>query len=681
MSLENTSSTQNEASKQAEPNTANYYFGEFVFYSASDEVCHIETGHKEKLEPQVAELLNLFVAQQGEVLSKEMLQTHLWPHTIVEQNSLYQLLTKLRRILKDSTRQPTYIKTLPKKGYCFIAPVRKEVPSATPKVATKENATTSSFWRTYWWALSLPVLIICFSAVAIFQRDKDSYPTPNYQLHDVSYELGLEFDVDAHRSQDLLAYIKDIFTLQVSDKQGKVIFSQRFDHRVAHPAWHEQHKLIAYWRYIGDVCELHIVSPQGAKSHQAPDVKCEFAYKPVWKSSDELILTVRQDNHLIPYLYRIGTAELVKLPLPRQHQDQFKGALKAWNDEVFYLVTHGDYSTSLININGNEVMRWNYPIWLANFNPKTGAIITNDESQRSALIATHLDGQQYTVFATAQGIFTSLAVDNKGDIYTAIETWQVNIRDKDNLPIFSTSSIDYLPVSNTLGETAFMSRRSGVCEVYLHSDGKVIQLSQHKGYEYVDFLEWRPDLSMLLSNRDLDLVIYDRQNTLLQFRTDAEEALQNIGWYNDNTIFAFDGSKLMLYNMQGKLIASHAVSANTVYFNSQSQTWLVRKNEYLYQLNELDFSQLDTLEPLQVLAPEQINLMHNLRIRNNTLYWQSSWSKQDLIWAQPLEKGAPTELVKKGNLIWHFDITPYQELTIAKMEAIEGDIKRLSEQQ
>lgn len=70
--------------------------------------------------------------------------------------------------------------------------------------------------------------------------------------------------------------------------------------------------------------------------------------------------------------------------------------------------------------------------------------------------------------------------------------------------------------------------------------------------------------------------------------------------------------------------------------------------------------------------------MHNIRIRGDQLYWQSDWSKQDFIWSMPLQGKPAVSLKTSGQLIWHFDVTPFQELTIAKMEATEGDIKKLS---
>lgn len=651
-----------------QPQQGTFRFAEFEFNAAKDELCLWQTGQIEKLEPQVSQLLAMLINNAQQVISKEHIQTALWPNTIVEQNSLYQLLTKLRKLLNDSSRNPKFIKTVPKKGYCFIAEVEliKDQPSM---VKTIERTR-----KIHPLVAVLPILIVCFSVWAFFNSQEPTFEEPHYQLHDVSYELGLEFDVNVHREHNLMAYIKDIKTLTITDKQGTLLFNRTFAHRVGFPAWQHQGKLLAYWQFIEDRCELSVISPQGATSHKAKGIACESAKPPVWKSNDELILSVLQQGTLVPYLYRIGTEELIPMPLERPAQAEYKGAISAWDNRVYFLFNYIDHTSKLISLDGKTALSWPFPVWLVAYNPNNGAIISNDESQRHNLIATHRDGQSYPVYNTAQGLFTSVSIDKHGDIYTAIESWQVNIRDKDNLPIFSTSSIDYLPVSNSLGETAFMSRRSGVCEVYLHADNKVTRLSNHKGYEYVKFLEWRPDLSMLLSNRDMDLALYDRKSQILQFTTELNSTIKNTGWYDMQTVYAFDGKQVQLYDLQGRMLKSIDLNAQFAYYDNHNQRWLILQDHQLYSKAELS---LDG-EKLAKLSNEQTNLLHNIRIKNNALYWQSSWSKQDKIWRLDLANPNDISLVKQGNLIWHFDIDPYEQLTIARMEAIEGDIKRLS---
>ena len=681
--------------------TVRYRFGDFEFSPGHDVLWHQPTQSEQKLEPKVAELLSVLLTQAGRVVEQEQLQQALWPSIVVEQNSLYQLLTKLRRVLDDSTRQPKYIKTVPKKGYCWIATVTTvpfdtrpsqtglaSTPAAlTPTVSPTMAPTVSSVRRwlhrwqqlKHWQRLMLLMFIggmlIGVRAVASLQDDTPT-PVPQYEVSDVSYALGIEMDVDAHRHQDLLAYVKDVYQLQISNKQGQVLFQQAFDNRIAKPSWHPTQPLVAFWFFRQDRCELQIRSAQGAVSHIAAARPCVDVEKPVWQNDEELILVLKEQQQRQAYLYRLSTQEWVPIPLPLADGQRLVTAVRGWQDRVYYLVTDRQHRSVLMDLDGQVQLRWPYPVWLIAFDPSQGAMVTNDNAKHAALLAKAVDGRSYTVFTTAQGLFSSVSIDSSGTLYTGLEAWQVDIRDKDNLPIFSTTSIDYLPVSNALGETAFMSRRSGVCEVYLHSQQRIQQLSNYQGYDYVNFLEWRPDLSMLVSNRDRDLVLYDRQNTLLQFPSQAAAALVNIGWVDDSTLFSFDGKTIRLYNLQGRVLEQQLLQADNVYFDHQAQRWLVHKQHGWYQFAHQQW-QAPQLQLLVQLSPEQSNHMQNIRIRGQQLYWQTDWSKHDLIWQLPLQPRGAVSLLKSGNLIWHFDVTAHHELIIAQMDTLQGDIKKL----
>lgn len=671
-----------------------YLFGDFCFEPARDVLVHRQHGTEHKLEPKVAELLCLLLQHAGQVVEQDRLQQSLWPNLVVEQNSLYQLLTKLRRLLDDSTRQPTYIKTVPKKGYCWIAPVQRQhaiaptlpVTSTITSIPPSPSSGLRDRWQrlTRWHqVVTLSLLLIALlglRAVASFQDDEPPV-APVYQVSDVSYALGIEYEVDAHPTQNLLAYVKDIQRLEISDKQGQLLYSQAFPNRIATPAWHPTRPQLAFWHYREDSCELRVVSAQGAVSHIATPHACDEAKKPVWQSDEELVLVLKQQQTRQAYLYRLGTKEWVPIPLPLRADQRLVTAVRGWQGNVYYLVTDAQHHSQLIDLAGTVQLTWTYPVWLITFDASHGAMITNDNAKHAALLAKRADGSSYTVFTTAQGLFTSVSADATGTLYVGVEAWEVDIRDKDNLPIFSTTSIDYLPVSNPLGETAFMSRRSGVCEVYLHSQNRISQLSHYQGYDYVNFLEWRPDLSMLLSNRDHDLVLYDRHSTLLQFPSQTPTALLNIGWVDNDTLFSFDGQTLRLYNLQGRVVQQHELAADNLYFDGQAQRWLVHQRQAWYQFAHSALAQpWPAIPPLTIvvqLTAEQSHHMQNIRIRGNTLYWQSDWSKHDLIWQMPLHQPNQLSLLKSGNLIWHFDVTPHHELTIAQMDAMQGDIKRL----
>src|SRR5258705_2951300 len=77
------------------------------------------------LTPKVFETLLALVEHSGHVLAKDDLMTRLWPETFVEESSLTQNISLLRRALDESPGAHKYIETIPKRGYRFVADVRR----------------------------------------------------------------------------------------------------------------------------------------------------------------------------------------------------------------------------------------------------------------------------------------------------------------------------------------------------------------------------------------------------------------------------------------------------------------------------------------------------------------------------------------------------------------------------
>jgi len=76
-----------------------------------------------RLEERTLRLLTFMADHAGQVLSADELLTHAWPGVVVSPDSLYQAITLLRRQLGDDARNPTYIATVPRRGYRLVAHV------------------------------------------------------------------------------------------------------------------------------------------------------------------------------------------------------------------------------------------------------------------------------------------------------------------------------------------------------------------------------------------------------------------------------------------------------------------------------------------------------------------------------------------------------------------------------
>lgn len=81
-----------------------------------------------KVDYKVMLLLQYLVSNQGKILSREQLMSNVWPDQIVSDDALNVAISTLRKLLQDNTRDPRYIKTIPRKGYQLVASV-SEVPN------------------------------------------------------------------------------------------------------------------------------------------------------------------------------------------------------------------------------------------------------------------------------------------------------------------------------------------------------------------------------------------------------------------------------------------------------------------------------------------------------------------------------------------------------------------------
>ena len=106
------------------PRNELYGFGPFTL-DASRKVLSRDGGLV-ALPPKAVDLLIVLVQSAGEVVLKEELMRRVWPDTFVEEGNLAVNVFTLRKALGDAGEE--VIRTIPKRGYCFVAEVRSEGP-------------------------------------------------------------------------------------------------------------------------------------------------------------------------------------------------------------------------------------------------------------------------------------------------------------------------------------------------------------------------------------------------------------------------------------------------------------------------------------------------------------------------------------------------------------------------
>ena len=99
-------------------------FGDFTLDLESRQL--LRTGKEVRLSPKAFQLLELLALERPRALAKAEIRDRLWPRTFVSESSLTGLVTTLRGALRDSARDPRYLRTVHGLGYAFCGVMTTE---------------------------------------------------------------------------------------------------------------------------------------------------------------------------------------------------------------------------------------------------------------------------------------------------------------------------------------------------------------------------------------------------------------------------------------------------------------------------------------------------------------------------------------------------------------------------
>src|SRR6266481_5133154 len=107
-------------------------FGMFLADLEREEL--YQDGQRVKVQAKLLQALLLLLSHAGEVVTREEVRRQLWPDTFLANldANVNTTMNKLRQVLGDSSENPVYIETIPRRGYSFIARVEYSSVLGTP---------------------------------------------------------------------------------------------------------------------------------------------------------------------------------------------------------------------------------------------------------------------------------------------------------------------------------------------------------------------------------------------------------------------------------------------------------------------------------------------------------------------------------------------------------------------
>jgi DNA-binding winged helix-turn-helix (wHTH) protein/tetratricopeptide (TPR) repeat protein len=178
-----------------------YSFPPFRFDPASGELHG--RGRVIRCPAQAAVVLETLLECAGSVVSREHLCAKLWPEgdSLASDDAINKSISYLRQVLRDNSRAPGYIETLPKRGYRFVAQVERIVegeeqpaesgtigepqsPGAeTPSVLPLPDVARQRRWR---WMVAA-ALVLALAVAAGFWRYRVAHQISGRQTQQASY--------------------------------------------------------------------------------------------------------------------------------------------------------------------------------------------------------------------------------------------------------------------------------------------------------------------------------------------------------------------------------------------------------------------------------------------------------------------------------------------------------------
>lgn len=160
----------------------------------------LRDGRPISLRPKVFDILLVLIENRGHLVDKEQLMTSVWTEQFVEEGNINKNISMLRRALGEGDNGQQFIETVPKRGYRFIADVRKVNEIETP--APVSIARTPRFNRYWIPVLVVPVLLIAVVGYFLLIRERRPSRTPTVTsivvlpLQNLSGDSAQEYFVD-----------------------------------------------------------------------------------------------------------------------------------------------------------------------------------------------------------------------------------------------------------------------------------------------------------------------------------------------------------------------------------------------------------------------------------------------------------------------------------------------------
>ncbi len=648
--------------------TAEYLsFGPWRYLRSVGKLQHFEAQESLTLEPRLHKLLNYFIDHSELVLSRDTLLSDVWGDGAGSDEALTRAIAALRKILQDSRTQPTYIATLSKKGYCWMAPVKVEQAPVAPAipvgdgqqlisqpVAHDGSAVLHWQWQRklrlkkarHIWVSCVVLLLFSFAFVFLFNQMNQKASLPRYlQMTPLSAQDGIE-------RMPLLDNLKSMLLYQHKGpgdgKEWRWAAQQLNSMQVRHDnaayqqlseaSWLNAEEIIfravqddkcVFWRQqvqpefqpASTLFSCHFFVEKGqvrlADGLLWLDKDQESGQMQLWhwkNQRQQLLLNFPADWREVSHLlYRLNKAYmLVQLGFSQSMLIELDLDSLIWRE------------LKLFNFRADQLAWWDEQELLINHGPERFAALSLRTGNERVF------GELTTNLADVSRVGDSLLAVSPKDAVTDLFQLQWADGDVPELRSFSPSNRSETLMLRRPGQYYFMSERSGLPQLWLLDQGKLRQLTQFVQKVRVEqLLWWQQQLWLVMEQR---LWRWDDNTGQLLPLFEARAGAEHFEICNDRLYWterdSVGWSLFEWHQRQPKKLLEHAVQVLCgpeqqllVQFDTHHQLQLLEHGKLRDLGLQLDWRSIDSAH--MVSDPQALFWVSNLNRVLNRYDWHS----------------------------------------------------------
>src|SRR5215210_7537033 len=95
-----------------------YRFSEFILSPRRRML--LRNGREQPIIPRYFDLLVFLIERRGEAVHRRDIFDRVWGDVVVSDSALSQAIRTIRRVLGDESREPRFVRTVPRHGYRFV---------------------------------------------------------------------------------------------------------------------------------------------------------------------------------------------------------------------------------------------------------------------------------------------------------------------------------------------------------------------------------------------------------------------------------------------------------------------------------------------------------------------------------------------------------------------------------